>query len=167
MSLDIIKLLYNYHYWANEQIVRTVEQVPQDGLDQEGQRTYARIQDILVHMMGAEWIWCSRWQGVSPARRPTTAELPTLAALQERWRDQESQVRAFIASLQEDDLDVLHTYASLKGDRSTLPLSHTMLQVVNHGTQHRSEVAMLLTDLGYSPGDLDLHLFVLEEGSSA
>ena len=99
MSLDYITLLYDYHYWANERVLQTAEQVPAALLDEAGRRSYARILDILVHTVGAEWVWCSRWQGVSPTGRPTTAELPTLAAVRERWHDQERQVRAFIASV--------------------------------------------------------------------
>jgi uncharacterized damage-inducible protein DinB len=36
-----------------------------------------------------------------------------------------------------------------------LPLWQMMLHVANHGTQHRSEVAAILTVFGQSPGDLD------------
>jgi hypothetical protein len=34
-----------------------------------------------------------------------------------------------------------------------------LAQIVNHGTQHRSEAAEALTMVGRSPGDLDLSRF--------
>ena len=80
MSLDYITLLYDYHYWANERVLQTAEQVPAALLDEAGRRSYTRLLDILAHTVGSEWVWCSRWQGVSLAQRPTTAELSTLAA---------------------------------------------------------------------------------------
>jgi uncharacterized damage-inducible protein DinB len=38
-----------------------------------------------------------------------------------------------------------------------------LAHVVNHGTQSRSEAAVLLTEYGQSPGDLDLILFLREQ----
>jgi uncharacterized damage-inducible protein DinB len=56
---------------------------------------------------------------------------------------------------------VLNTKGELQPPRL---LGHLMAHVVNHGTQHRSEAAAILTGLGRSPGDLDLSLFLTERG---
>jgi uncharacterized damage-inducible protein DinB len=37
-----------------------------------------------------------------------------------------------------------------------VPMWQLLAHVMNHGTQHRSEAAALLTDAGRSPGDLDM-----------
>lgn len=42
-------------------------------------------------------------------------------------------------------------------------LWHCLLHVVNHGTQHRSEAAAILTGYGRSPGDLDFTAFLNEQ----
>ena len=37
-----------------------------------------------------------------------------------------------------------------------------IVHCANHATQHRSELAMMLTDLGRSPGDMDMFLWMIQ-----
>jgi MFS family permease len=60
------------------------------------------------------------------------------------------------AGLAEETLDRNFPYVRSNGEERVKPFWHTLVHVVNHGTQHRSEAAMLLTIYGASPGDLDL-----------
>ena len=47
------------------------------------------------------------------------------------------------------------------------PVWQMLVHVINHGTQHRSEAAVLLSAEGRSPGELDLIEFAEESGGAA
>jgi len=85
----------------------------------------------------------------------TEADLPTLDALKERWRTEERDMQAYLDSLNDQDMYGLVRYAVPEGFVRERVLWHCLLHVVNHGTQHRSEAAALLTSYGHSPDGLD------------
>ena len=69
-------------------------------------------------------------------------------------------MRAFLEALTDTQLHERFTYQAVNGDARDSLLWHTMLHVITHGMQHRSEVAMLLSERGCSPGDIDLITYI-------
>lgn len=166
MDVNYFNTLYRYNYWANERIQSAAERGGDIQFVTPAQ--YGRsIRDIMVHVMSTEWIWRSRWKGLSPAAPLDAEELPTLFSVRERWRAEEREMRAFLASLRDEDLTRVVHYTSTKGLARSYPLWQMMAHVVNHGTYHRSEAATLLTAFEHSPGDLDLVLFLDEQRRQA
>ena len=55
-------------------------------------------------------------------------------------------------------------YISTEGFPHERMLWESMAHLVNHGTQHKTETAAILTGMGYSPGDIDLIVYLNEVG---
>ena len=161
MNVLYFSMLYDYHYWANERILRTAEKV-NDAQFFAATDTHWSLRKTLVHTMSAEWLWLSRWRGVSPKAGLNEDDFPTLESIRTRWRAGEQDMRAFQATLNDEGLKCVVQYTNTRGQSFAFPLWQLMAHVVNHGTQHRAEAAALLTDWGYSPGDMDLSLFLTE-----
>jgi uncharacterized damage-inducible protein DinB len=68
----------------------------------------------------------------------------------------------FLNVVTDERLNNTFDYKNTSGKPFTKVLWQVMVHVVNHGTQHRSEAAAILTDLGHSPGDIDLISFLIE-----
>ena len=67
--------------------------------------------------------------------------------------------RRYLAGLTEEGLRHVIKGRTLDGQTFELARWQGILQCANHATQHRSEIAAMLTDAGHSPGDLDYALF--------
>lgn len=87
-----------------------------------------------------------------------------MARIRARWDEIERTTRAYVTDLSSEDPDRIVTYVSSSGKTWSYPLWQQLLHQVNHGTQHRSEVAALLTRYGRSPGELDLLVFIDARG---
>ena len=155
MRVEYVTSLYDYTAWANARILERAGQISDEQFLAVGGRDYGSIRDILVHMVFAQWLWLRRSQGESPRAHWDPAEFPSVAALRDRWAEVARATAAFIAGLDDDRLAQEIHYTTTGGVVRTQPLWEMLVHVANHGTQHRSEVAYLLTQAGHSPSDLD------------
>jgi uncharacterized damage-inducible protein DinB len=162
-TADVLTL-YEYNYWANARVLRAAANVSAAQFMAPARLSHGSLRRTLVHTLSAEVVWRLRFQeGISPSTLLAEDEFPTLESLRQRWDEEERAMRAFLGSLQDNDLNRTVRYTSTKGIPYENVLWHLLAHVVNHGTQSRAEAAVLLTEYGQSPGDLDLILFLREQ----
>ncbi len=158
-----IEMLFDYTYWANHRVLAAAKLLTVEQLDQIVLAGSPCILDILAHSLGAEIMWWTRFsQGITLPAIPGRAEYPTLEDLVSRWQAQEGNMRGLLAGLSEEELGASMRYTTTKGKLYEMPRWELLVHLVNHETQHRAEIAMLLTALGKSPGDLDIILYLRE-----
>lgn len=171
MFADALRTLYAYNSWATTQVLDRAGQLRPDQLDAaDGQGRSLR--DTLIHLMDAHRGWLSWWDGSKSAEaayadRLDPAALPDVAALRALWAAIDRQTQAFVGSLTDADPGRIYAFDLPNGQRQELTLWGMMLHIANHGTQHRSEAAAMLTRLGHSPGDLDLIFFMMRPPTDA
>ncbi|MGH2583919.1 MAG: DinB family protein [Dehalococcoidia bacterium] len=158
-----ILLFLNYNSWANGRVLDASAKVSVEEFVGSPYAGMMSLRETLLHTLGAEQRWRTRMEaGVSPAV-PRAQDFPNPEALRRPWREEDQAMRAYLATLDDEALEGSFRYRRSSGAMSdALMRWHTLVHVVNHGTQHRSEAASLLTAFGHSPGDLDFGLFLFD-----
>jgi len=168
MIAAALRTLYDYNAWANAQILEASARLSREQLVRGvAGANFESLAGALVHTMGAQWVYLERWQGRSPRSMPQAADFADVPAIQTRWTEIERATHAFVADLGDGDVARVVEYTNFQGERWAYPLWQQMMHQVNHATQHRSEAAVILTELGCSPGGLDLLYFVDVERARA
>lgn len=159
MFKQVVITLYSYAEWANDRLLTQAALVTPEQFTRTWSGGYRSLHDNFVHFVSADRGWFAGWKGEPRPGPFTTAELPTVAAIRETWTALWAERRAYLESLREDQFTEVMFRRS---DGHYLLQWEAMVHCANHGTQHRSEIAAMLTDAGHSPGDLDLLYYLLE-----
>lgn len=160
MNKQDMLLLYKYNQWANARILNATANVSQEEYLAPASFPYGGLRGTLVHTLFAEWVWRQRWEGTSPTKRFLPEDFPTFESLRTRWAEEDQALISFVESLTDEKLERKFKYNSTDSQPHERILWQVMAHMVNHGTQHRAETAAILTELGHSPGDLDLIVFI-------
>jgi len=154
----IIMDLYEYGAWANERLLARAEMLSDAQLRRRLGEGALPVLEAFVHLLSADRRWLARWREVALPAGLTPIDLPTIAAVRHAGEDLALARQRYIAGL--DDAALAAPIRWQDGSETrTLLRWQGLVQAANHGTQHRSEIAAMLTDFGHSPGDLDFGLW--------
>ena len=164
MQHSDLLFLFRYNEWADRRILTAAGRLTPEQFLAPTTLSWGSVRDVLVHALSAAWIWRVRLQhGEAPTRMLSPADFSTLAALVERWEIETAAMNAYVAALDDGALNSTAAYRNTKGQPFEDVLWRILAHVVNHGTQHRAEVAHVLTGCDCSPGDMDLIVFMREQ----
>jgi uncharacterized damage-inducible protein DinB len=163
MRVPDMLTIYEYNYWANDRILAAAAHISPEQWSAPSSFPYGSLHNTLLHMLDTEFGWRMLCQYNQLTPDFSAAEFPTLDVIKRRWDEEETAMRAYLAAIDDDNLTGLIHYTTDSGEKRERVLWHCLLHVANHGTQHRSEAAALLTENGSSPGDLDFTVFLNEQ----
>ncbi|MGE0451347.1 MAG: DinB family protein [Vicinamibacterales bacterium] len=166
MNIDDLREWLDYHYWARDRVLAAAESLTPEQFTRDLGNSFKSVRDTLVHIYGAEVVWCARWQGHSPAALMPADAFVDVDALRRPWRDLEASMRGVLERFAAIGPETAVEYRDLKGVAWKQPFRQMFQHVVNHASYHRGQVTTLIRQLGAPPpSSMDLIAFYRERGT--
>jgi uncharacterized damage-inducible protein DinB len=155
LNASDMRSMFAYDRWATRQVLAQLDGVDAALWGATGVVGERGLGSILVHMLGAHQRWriAITEEGEGQGPEPENEPLPDAASLVDRWEAEFRAMDGLLANLSDGMLAYVH---------EGIAIWQMLAHLVNHGTQHRSESALLLTQAGRSPGELDLIVYLEE-----
>jgi len=158
--------LFEYHVWANGRVFRRLEELPEDIPRREIPNVFPTVFDTLVHIYRIDNVWLLAMQGrfadIVPSSRRILEETRALSLrqLEEKFRDQAEQYRAFLEAA---DMEAVSAYPHPQFGTLHARYIDIVRHVVNHGTYHRGNITAMLRQLGHPGVPTDLVFYMMQE----
>jgi uncharacterized damage-inducible protein DinB len=156
--------LYEYNRWAHQRTLEAAIELTADQYHRAVGGSFPSVRATLEHLLGAEVIWLSRWQGHSLGDSPDFSGLGDATALQRLWSLFWHRQFGFLKSLSDDELTRPIAIRTRSGIEAVQPLGETMIHVMNHATYHRGQAVGQIRQVGGTPNNTDYFVYCLSKG---
>lgn len=169
-------LMAQYNQWMNSRLYEAAMRLSPDELSADRNAFFGSIIGTLNHLVVADTIWLKRF-AAHPANfaalQPIMA-LPTperlnqllftdIHALAEHRNTIDGVIKAWTASMTEQDLDHVLQYANMRGNVFRKNFYSLVMHLFNHQTHHRGQTTTLLFQAGVDPGVTDLMMIIPDQ----
>ena len=160
LSPTYCALMARYNLWQNESLLSAADGVGDAARGQGRGAFFESIFDTLNHLLWADLIWMSRFDGGAPPEGGIDAS-PLLLA---DWRayctaraQTDKRILGWAGRLDPEVLaEDLTWYSGAAAREMTRPMGLCAVHLFNHQTHHRGQVHAMLTAAGARPGPTDL-----------
>ena len=151
---------FGHHVWATLRLIDACLPLTDEQLTTSAIGTYGPILETFRHTVGADASYLFVTSGGAvPEIDESSMSLAELREVMVRNAD------GWTALLATDlDPDRVVTRNRDDGSKSHAPLGVRLAQAVQHGTDHRSQIATALTSLGIEPPDIDVWAWADSQG---
>jgi uncharacterized damage-inducible protein DinB len=151
--MDLLVELFRHNTMMNRRLLEVCLQLSPEQLGATVTGTYGSIGSTLIHIANAQEGYAARLLETERPERLPEDPFPGFEALAKRFAHGDAQLEEAAAEGGQD------RRVQVTGDDPPgtwwMPVSLFLLQAVNHGTEHRSQVATILTQLGVEPPNMD------------
>ena len=159
--------MYDYHVWANHQVIQHLKQLPERIYNQTVESVFSSISNVLVHLYATDVTWLETMKGSSfqdtvreVERRKTEVSGASLDELEAFYVALSEEYYSFFAEQQ--NLERILITEHPQYGRIEFVLADLIHHVVNHGTYHRGNVTAMLRQLGERGIPTDYVFFLLK-----
>ena len=140
--------LFKYNDWATRLCIESIKK-PKKKID--------KAEELLSHIISAQRIWLNRILGkdiqLDPWDKHSLEECMQLSTeITAEWIN-------YLEGMGDTDVDKRIEYKNTKGDKFSNAIKDMIVQVINHSTYHRAQIAMLVRQAGGEPAKTDYIIY--------
>ena len=146
-----LSAFFQYNLWANLRLLDACAQLSDAHLDATTQGTFGSVRDTLMHLFSSE----EGYAGALTGQRPETAldESGPFAGFDELRRRAKRSGEELIRVAERGELSkILHLGYDGTYEAAVIVV---LIQAINHGVDHRSQIATVMSQQGIEPPELD------------
>jgi len=162
MTLQEMKLLHAFSSWATQRIFEAATALTPEQFGKDMKSSHKSIQGTLLHLVAAEMIWLSRWQGKTEMPKLEPSAVPTLEALKTAWEKVGLETAKWLGAMTDRSLQETFTMTTSAGVTYRHTFAQAFQHVVDHSTYHRGQIITLLRQTGMTPPNTGLITFYRE-----
>ena len=148
--MDTLETIFRHNLWANLRLFEECSKLTGEQLDSSITGVYGSIRQTLLHIMRAEQGFFSRISMGERFRNPEDAAPLTISDMIATIKVTGAGFIEWASKVKEFDTVQIDWEGTLRD----VPKAIILNQVINHATEHRSQIMSIMTQIGIEPPDV-------------